>query len=235
VIALVALGCGGGKKESGEPGEAHAGGPTAGDGTGAAGGVASDGGPIEAGPDAGPPPPPAAVTFVLKNGGAEELALNLDRGWGGVLQAWAGTRGKDARAILMYPSFCTASCDAPETDRCPVCTQPEKVADIRLAQKLERIAPGASLEVPWDGNVYGNEKTRFKLEGKTKRCKCWRAVPVEPATYTVRACGLRLTTTVEQSSRLDCAEGQMTVPADGPIRVELDIVDAPPPTPKRKK
>jgi hypothetical protein len=176
--------------------------------------------------DAGPPPadaapPPARVTFVLKNTAAEELALNLDRGWGAVILAWSGKPPK-AKPILMFPTFCTSACDAAEAERCPVCEQPEKVADIRKAQKLEKVAPGGEVEVRWEAEVHSYEKTRVK-EGARKKCECYRTQEVPPETYTVRACGLRLSTTTGQSSRLVCAEGQMTLPADEPIRVELDF------------
>jgi hypothetical protein len=215
IAALVLLAaCGGSKKgdvDTPDPGSTHEGGGEA----GAA--------PIDAGPPPDAAPPPAAVTFVLRNSGKEELALNLDRGWGGVLLAWSGKPPK-AKPILMFPTFCTAACDAPDEERCPSCPQPEKVKDIREAQKLEKVAPGAELEVRWDAQVHAYEKCKGTRDGKTKRCQCFRTAEVAANTYTVRACGLRLTTTTDKSSALVCAEGQMTLPADGPLRVELDFV-----------
>jgi hypothetical protein len=207
------LSCGGAKK--GEADSPDGVGQSRADGVGPSG-------PIDAGPPPDAAPPPSAVTFVLRNDGKEELALNMDRGYGGVLQAYSGKPPK-AKSILMFPTFCTASCEMAEEGRCPVCPQPEKVKDIRDAQKLEKIAPGATLEVPWDGNVLVYEKTKGTLEGKTKKCKCWRPEAAPPETYTVKACGLRLSTTVEKSSQLSCVTGEMTLPVTDPVRVELSF------------
>lgn len=178
--------------------------------------------------DAGAPPadaaPPAApVTFVLKNSGKDELALNMDRGWAGVLLAWSGKPPK-ASPILMFPKACTMACSAAEDERCPLCVEPDKVADIRKAQKLEKIAPGAELAVPWDGMAVTFEKTKGKRDGKSKKCDCWTTEAPPAESYTVRACGLRLTTSTAKSSQLVCAEGQMTLPVTGPIQVVLDFV-----------
>jgi hypothetical protein len=193
--------------------------------TGSAHGTTDDGAATAAAIDAGVPidaaPPASAITFVLTNTGREELALNLDYGWGAVLQAFYG-KPPHAKPILMFPTFCTAACDAPDADRCMSCPRPEKVADIRNAQKLEKIAPGASLEVPWDANVHAYQVTKPK-EGKIKKCKCFSLEPAPAQTYTVRACGLRLSTSVEKSSRMVCAEGQMTLPVTEPTRVELSF------------
>ena len=40
---------------------------------------------------------------------------------------------------------------------------------------------------------------------------------------TAKACGLRLTTTAEERSQLQCVEGKMTLPSEEPQRVELDF------------
>lgn len=189
--------------------------------------------------DAGMPPdaqlPPAPVTFVLKNTGSEELALNLDQGWGAVIQAWSGKPPK-AKVIRMYPKFCTASCDSAETERCPVCQQPEKLTDIRAAQKLEKIPPGGQLEVRWEAQAVQLEKTRgVQADGKPAKCECYRMAEPPAETYSIRACGLRLTTTVDKTTQLICAEGQMTLPVSGPTQIELAFADPPPPPVKGKK
>jgi hypothetical protein len=179
--------------------------------------------------DQGPPP---AVTFVLKNSDAvQELAFNMDLGWQPNLFAYRGKPPK-AVSILMFPKFCTESCEASDEDRCPTCPQPEKTQDILAAQKLEKVLPGDELEVPWDGKMFVYEKTRA---GKA-RCECHSAEPAPEGTYTVKACGLRLTTTAEERSRLQCAEAEMTLPAEEPLRVELDFgTPAPPPGAKKAR
>ena len=84
-LTLLALACGGGKSEASgptEPGESGGGDletPTGGGG--------------EPGADAGatePTGPAAPVTFVLKNSHTDELAFNMDRGWGINIFAYTG-------------------------------------------------------------------------------------------------------------------------------------------------
>jgi len=164
----------------------------------------------------------ARVTFVLKNSHSEELAFNMDRGWQPNLFAYTGTP-PHAKWILMFPKHCTASCELAEAERCPACREPEQARDQLAAQKLERVAPGGELVVPWDGQVYVYERTRVKKGRKRKRCECHRAEPAPPATYTVKACGLRLTRSAEKRSRLQCVEAEMTLPASQPLRIELDF------------
>lgn len=178
--------------------------------------------------DAAPPPadaePPAApITFVLKNSHSDELAFNLDRGWQTSIQAYTGKPPK-AKPILMFATHCTASCETAEDARCPICEEPEKLADIRAAQKLEKVAPDGELEVPWDGQMFVYEKTKgAKSKTNKRRCECYTLQEAPAETYTVRACGLRLTKSAEQSTKLQCVEGQMVLPAEEPIRVELDF------------
>ena len=167
--------------------------------------------------------PPPAVTFVLRNSHDQELAFNLDYGWQPNLFAYTGKPPK-ARSILMFPKFCTMSCEAGADEVCPSCPQPEKAQDILAAQKMERVPAGEELEVPWDGQMFVYEKTRG---ANRARCECHRSEPAPEGTYTVKACGLRLTTTAEERSRLQCVEGEMTLPAEEPLRVELDF-GAPP-------
>ncbi|MEM9493768.1 MAG: hypothetical protein AAGC55_31770, partial [Myxococcota bacterium] len=87
----------------------------------------------------------------------------------------------------------------------------------------EIVAPGASYDVPWDGQVYVYKKTRGSRDGKRVRCECFDKEPVPDETYTVRACGLRLTKSAKKSTRLQCVEGSMSFPATGPQVIELDF------------
>jgi len=228
VLAALALAiapaCGGGTQQTDpeQPGEARSdgteeGGEEGGEDAGGEGETTEEGEEgAEAAPEEGPP---AAVTFVLKNSHEQELAFNLDLGWQPVLFAYTGKPPK-AVSILMFPKFCTESCETAPEERCPVCTQPEKAQDILAAQKMEKVAPGEELEVPWDGQMFVYEKTR----GASKtRCECHRTEPAPEGTYTVKACGLRLTTTAEERSRLQCVEGEMTLPPEDGLRVELDF------------
>jgi len=164
----------------------------------------------------------ATVTFVLRNSHSEELAFNMDRGWQPNLFAY---RGKPPRAkwILMFPRHCYAACTAPERDRCPVCPEPESGKAQLSAQKFTRVAPGDDLSVPWDGQVFVYEKTRGKRKGKRRGCECHRTEPAPPGTYTVRACGLRLTKSAERRTQLQCVNGEMTLPASSPQVIELDF------------
>jgi hypothetical protein len=167
---------------------------------------------------------------VLRNSHDVDLAFNMDYGWQPNLFAYTGKPPR-AVSILMFPKFCTASCEASSEERCPVCEQPEKASDVLAAQKLERVAPGEELEVPWDGQVFLYQKTK----ARKARCECHRTEPAPEGTYTVKACGLRLTTTAEERSRLQCVEGEMTLPAEEPLRVELDFGAPSMPGAKSKK
>lgn len=154
-----------------------------------------------------------AVTFRLKNSAKDDLVFSVDKGWQPVIFAFSGQPPK-AKSILMFPKHCTASCELSGEERCPVCAAPEKVKDIIAAETREVVAPGKSFDVPWDGQIYLHDK---------KDCDCYRREPVPPETYTVRACGLRITKSAKKSTKMQCADGTMTFPADGPQVVELDF------------
>ena len=175
--------------------------------------------------------PPPAVTFVLKNSDATELAFNMDFGWQPNLFAYTGKPPR-AKSILMFSKFCTASCDLAQEERCPVCEQPERAKDVLAAQKMEKVAAGEELEVPWDGQIFVYEKTRGR---RKTRCECHRTEPAPAGTYTVKACGLRLTQSAEERSKLQCVEGEMTLPSDEPQRVELDFGKPQTATKKKKR
>jgi hypothetical protein len=180
------------------------------DGTDAGDSVAVDDPPVADGPP---------VTFVIKNTAKSDLVFSLDRGWQPIILAYSG-EPPNAKSILMFETHCTTSCDTERADRCPICEEPERVADIKKAEKREIVKPGGSLEVPWDGEVFVYEKTRGP---RKRRCQCSKKEPVPPETYTIRSCGLRLTQDAKKRSNLQCVKGSMTLPADGPIKVELEF------------
>lgn len=208
--ALVALSCGGAQPtDVEEPGRSRAG----------EGGVADDLDVDRSAPDttteAEPEPEPASpVTFVLKNTHPSEgLFFNMDRGYGGFTSTFSGKPPR-ATVVHAFPRHCTASCDA--EDLCPTCPEPDQ-----KNQKLHEVAPGQAMEIPWDGMVHVYEKVKGK--GARKGCECHRMEEIPPEAYTVRICGLRLSRSARQSSKLQCIEGQLSFPADGPQRVELEF------------
>lgn len=218
LILILATACGGSSPSAAEP----AGGSSQpnGDDLDVAddGGKAGDGAAATEAPKAAPAPKPP-VTFKLVNEAGEDLVLSIDKGWQPVIFAFTG-KPPNAKSILMFPTHCTASCDAAAEELCPVCAQPEKVKDVKAAEKREVVAPSGSFEVPWDGQIHVYEKTQGKDGGK-KGCDCYRTEAAPAATYTVRACGLRITKSAKSSSKLQCADGTMTLPAEGPQVVEL--------------
>jgi hypothetical protein len=233
-VLLVTWACGG-------SGKGEATGPTAGESSGEGGETpdtaGGEQGGEEGGPDAGPTEaegPAALVTFVIKNNHSEELAFNMDRGWGINIFAYTGKPPK-AKSILMFPKHCTTACDLDEAERCPVCPEPEKVKDIKAAQKMEKVAPSSTLEVPWDGKALVYSKTKGAASGKKTKCECHAPEDPPDGEYTVKACGFRLTTEVGKTSQLQCVESKMTLPATEPIKVELDFGAPPPPAGKKKK
>lgn len=165
---------------------------------------------------------PPAVTFQLVNQADEDLVFSVEKGWQTVFIAFSGQPPK-AKPILMFPKHCTASCELSAEEVCPVCQTPETVREVKAAEKQVVVAPGASLEVPWDGQVLVYEKTRGKRNGRTQRCECYRTEEVPPETYTVRACGLRLTKSASKSTRLQCADTTMTAPSGEPQVVTLEF------------
>ena len=232
-LAAVAIGCGGATPDqstgpkvgesTGDDLDVDKQDPCAADGTGD-GSTGPKEGAADGGEKPGPDTPAAPVTFVMKNTGSEDLVFNMDKGLQPVIFAFSGKPPK-AKPIIMFPKFCTASCDAPEEGRCPYCPQPTKVRDIRAAEKREVVAPGKSFEAPWDAEVFVYKRTRGKRDGRTKRCECYTKEPVKPETYTVRACGLRVTKEAQKRSKYQCVDGTMTLPSEEPIRVELSFPD----------
>lgn len=169
----------------------------------------------------------ALVTFVLKNSSDESLFLNMDKGWGAVIYAFSGVPLKNAKSILMFPNHCTASCDAPKEEICPQCPELTRAKDIKKAENHDEVLPGTVRTVPWDTMVFSYPKKRVKgtSEGKRVRCKCYTVSEVPPETYTVKACGLRKTSSAKKPSKYQCVEGSITLPVTSPTVVELDFVN----------
>lgn len=182
-----------------------------------AGEESTTGEPGEAVPEEAP-----AVTFRLVNTAKEDLVFSVDKGWQPVIFAFSG-EPPNAKSILMFPKFCTASCDAAAEERCPYCPEPENVREVKASEQRQVVAAGSSIDVPWDGEVFVYEKTRGKQDGRSKRCDCYRKQAVPPETYTVRACGLRLTKTAKRSTKYQCVDGSMSFPAEGPQVVTLEF------------
>ncbi len=210
--------CGGSKSGDGTgPGHNHSTKPDDGDIEGIDADQASS--PADAGVEA---PPAAPVTFVLKNSAKSSLFLNMDKGWQAVIYAYSGTP-PNAKSILMFPTYCTASCDSSPEDVCPYCPQPERAKDIQAAENHDDVKPGDSRSVPWDGMAFSYQNAKGTQNGKKAKCKCSELVEPEPATYTIKACGLRKTQSAEERSKYQCVESTLTLPVEGPTVVELDF------------
>jgi len=175
----------------------------------------------DAGPQ-GPDAQPAPLTFVFRNTHTEDLVFNMDAGWAANIIMFSGQPPK-AVSVLPFARHCTASCEAADEDRCPLCEEPEDLKEIRAAQRFETVVPGASIHVPWDTRVHVYKKTRGLQQGHKKRCKCYTTEPIPENTYTVRACGLRLTKTAKERSKIQCVDRQITFPGDPFQVVELEF------------
>ena len=158
------------------------------------------------------------VTFRLKNTHSDDLVLSLDKGWQPVISAYSG-KPPNAKPILMFPTHCTGACNAGDDERCPVCKAPENVKDIKAAEKREVVAAGKTLDVPWDGKVYVYEGT--KASGRS--CECFKREKVPAETYTIRACGFRITKSASKSTRLQCVKAEATFPGEGEQVVEIEF------------
>jgi hypothetical protein len=219
IAAAFTWGCGGAATDAGSaPGSSRGAAAHGDDPTGDAGVAMAE---------ADAEPPPAAVTFVLENTHPDrDLVFSLDRGWQPVIFAFSG-EPPNATPIIMFPKHCTAACEVDEADRCPVCPEPTEVRDIKAAQKREVVAPGETFEVEWDAEVFVYSDTRGTRNGRQARCECHAQEPVPEDTYTVRACGFRVSTEPNRPSTYQCVDSEMTFPADGPMVVELEFPEPP--------
>ena len=217
LLAIALLACGGSSKpESGNPGSKHS-----------AGSGDSDGDtdtPVtstlpEADAGAAVSEASAPVTFVLKNSAKESLFLNMDKGFAAVIYAYSG-KPPNAKSMLMFPTFCTASCDTAPADVCLVCEEPKRATDIKAAEKHDEVASGESRRVEWDAKAFSNKKIR---NARGKRCDCHETVEPPPEEYVIKACGLRKTKSAKKPSKYQCVEGTLTLPVTDPVTVELDF------------
>jgi hypothetical protein len=216
MIVGIVLGCGGSQAPAqSPPGDTHA---TGQDLDSVPEGMGEEG--SEPGEEATPPEPQAPVTFRLVNRASEDLVFSIEKGWQTSFIAFSG-KPPHAKPIVMFPKFCTASCDVAAEEVCPVCEAPEKVNDVKAAEQREVVASGGSLDVPWDGQVYVYEKARGAR--RNQRCECHRTQAVPPETYTVKVCGLRLTKSAAKSTKLQCAETTMTMPAEEPQVITVEF------------
>jgi hypothetical protein len=231
-LLVAAATCGGSKqseRSDDSPGSSH---ESTGDEVPGAGETpGSDAGAGEAVPsDAGAPT--SAVTFQLANTAEEDLVFSVDKGWQPVIFAYSGQPPK-AMPIVMFPKWCTAGCDATPAEICPTCKEPETAKEERELETRAVVVPGEALDVPWTGQVYTYEKARGE---KKKRCECWKLADPPPETYTVKACGFRVTKEAGKRSALQCAEGQMVLPPETtPLVVRLEFPAPPKETGKGKK
>jgi hypothetical protein len=159
---------------------------------------------------------PAGTIIELKNDGEGELLFSTTRGWQPVIFAYTGKPPK-AKAVMLFASNCTASCDVPADEVCPVCAAPTTKKEELAMAKVETAAPGGSVKVPWDGKVYVYEAAPGK-----KKCKCWRKVDPPADTYTIKACGLRAAQAKGKASKPVCVETQVTLGGpDAPHTIAL--------------
>ena len=159
------------------------------------------------------------VVFRLVNSADTDLVFSMDKGWQPVIFAYSG-EPPNAESIIMFAKHCTASCNA--DDPCPYCPAPTTTKDIKAAEKRETVAPGKHLDVEWDTKVFVYQK------GGKKSCSCYSKKAVPAATYTVKACGLRITDTHKSATIYQCVESTMTFPAQGSQLVELEFPNPPP-------
>ncbi len=221
-LAMV-LGCSGGSgKGPTGPGNSHA---ATGDQGNPCGGLADN--PC-AGGDAGAgtteaAQPASLVTFELVNTDPDQpLELAIDKGWSLVISGYSGTPPK-ATPIILFPQHCTASCDAGDEDRCPVCEAPKDAAAEKQGEQRLVIEPGKSYSQPWDGQVHLYEKGKGTQKGRRTSCQCFRMEPVPPETYTLRACGLRVTTSAKKTSKFQCATTEVQLPPAEPTTIRFEF------------
>lgn len=235
-LLVAAVACGGSKKSADEPsaGETHAGGVIEGEPTPVAGDVVQAQGtptteiPTQQPPDAGlPAVPQLPYAIELRNSGETDVVFAIDKGWQPVIFAYTGKSPK-AKSALLFPTYCTESCETATELMCPVCKEPELPKDRQKAEKLEtkrEVAPaGSSFKLDWDGKIYAYEKAPPEARAKKKKCQCWRKVDPPADTYTIKACGLRPSPKPGESSRPVCVESQVQLPAATvPSTITLDF------------
>jgi len=155
-----------------------------------------------------PMPPPEGKIIELRNEGDGELMFPTTKGWQTVIFAYTGKPPK-AKPILLFESYCTASCSSPEA--CPVCKEPKNKKEELAMAKVETASAGSSVKVPWDGKMFLYQKAPGK-----QKCKCWNKTDPPQDTYTLKACGLRPSKQAGKPSKPTCAETQVVLgPGEG--------------------
>lgn len=227
-LAMV-LGCSGGSgagKGVASPGNDHATDQANGGGGDQANPCGGDTANPCAGGDAGtaePEKPASLVTFELVNTDPDQpLELAIDKGWSLVISGYSGKPPK-ATPIIMFPQHCTASCDASDEERCPVCEAPKDAAAEKAEEQRLVIEPGKSYSQPWDGQIHAYEKCKGTQNGKRASCQCFRLQPVPPETYTLRACGLRVTKSAKKTSKFQCVTTEVQLPPAEPTTIRFEF------------
>jgi|GEM_PF-3305212 len=170
------------------------------------------------------------VTFRVTNSGAQDLTFSIDKGWQPVIFGMAGRT-----PLVLFPRACMSACGAPEEEVCPYCPTPDKPREEAKAEQRVVVAPGETFEKGWDGMGLAFEKTQGITDGAPSDCLCFSASEPEPAEYTIKACGFRVTDEPNKPSKLQCVETKLTLPlAETPTVVELDF-PAPPQKKKRRR
>lgn len=233
VAGLALAACSGsGSKGSEGPGNSHVtddldtddAGPVAGDPANPCGDPAN---PCAGGEPAVDPDAPL-VTFELANSHDIDLEFSIEKGWGLAVSGYSGEPGKGAKPIILFPKHCTAACEVDEAERCPVCEGPDGVKEEKEAEQRQVVAPGESHTLAWDGMVHVYKKTKgLSPKGKKKSCECYERVMVEPNTYTLRACGLRVTKSAKKTSKYQCVTAEVELPPSEPTTIKFDF-GAPP-------
>lgn len=227
VCGLALCACsGGGPKDPTGPGDTHVADDLDTDNPDPAGNPCDPNNPC-AGADAGPPavdPAAPLVTFELHNSHDVDLEFSYEKGWGLAVSGYSGKPGKGAKPIILYPKHCTAACEVTEAERCPVCEGPDGVKAEKEAELRQVVTPGETFELAWDGMVHAYEKTRgLSPKGKGTRCECFKRVMVEPNTYTLRACGLRVTKSAKKTSKYQCVTTEVELPPAAPTTITFDF------------
>jgi hypothetical protein len=215
-VAAVAIACGGSQKPEvaaePAPGELHAQTPPA-EPAPPVTPPASEPAP----PAPGPVAPPAGGPFIeLRNEADLPLNFGVTKGWGPVVFAYTGKPPK-AKAVILFESACTASCDSPPDAVCPDCPEPKDKKEEQAMARTQTVEPGTSFQVPWDGKVRVYEKVAGK------RCKCFTTMEPPADSYTIKACGLRPPKQPGKPSRPVCAETVVTLGPGQPPPIVLSF------------
>ena len=188
------------------------------------------GGADETQPDATLILPTTPYVIELKNEGATDLSLSVDKGW--AFTIFAAPPKAAQLPPWMFAKHCTASCAATTAEMCPICTvQVENVvkrkkAEIEAAQYVT-VLPGESHLVPWSGKFYTYEKAPAAARGENKTCECFREVDAVPGDYVIQSYGLRPPKKVGEARTTSRGQAAVTLPTTGaagsPTRITIIV------------